>query len=131
MTFLKNNSGASAVEFALVAPVIVAFIAGILQFGYVLWVDNLLHYAVDAAARCGGVGSTTAPCPNPNDRSVTAMTAAANAVFAPAVHMPTIKNLNFSANCAGTGSGLTGTLTISILKLKNLQLTANSCYPTY
>src|SRR5215813_618183 len=62
MNLCKNNRGAAAVEFALVALPVLAFIMGIIQFGWVMWVDNLLHISVDTASRCGAVGSTTSPC---------------------------------------------------------------------
>jgi Flp pilus assembly pilin Flp len=44
MKLFKNNSGATAVEFALVAVPVFVFILGIIQVGYVVWVDNLLQY---------------------------------------------------------------------------------------
>jgi Flp pilus assembly pilin Flp len=62
MTLFKNNRGAAAVEFALMALPVMEFIIGIIQFGWVVWVDNLLHISVDTASRCGAVGSTTSPC---------------------------------------------------------------------
>jgi Flp pilus assembly protein TadG len=132
MKLIRNDSGATALEFALVAPVFFTFIIGILQFGYVLWIDNLLHYSVDVAARCSAVGSITPPCSNPPN-----MIDTANAVFGTA-HSPAPI---FIANPSCGGSGLSATggkvgnvdvgYTVSFLKIVNLNLTANSCYPTY
>jgi Flp pilus assembly protein TadG len=134
MKFFSNNSGATALEFALVAPVFFTLIIGVLQFGYVIWIDNILHYSVDVAARCGAVGSTTPPC---QGSGVANMQSTANAVFGAAYTPAPI----FIANPSCTGSGLSATggkvgnvyvsYTVSFLKIVNLRLPADSCYPTY
>src|ERR1700746_1737327 len=62
LNLLKNNRGATAVEFALVALPVCTLVFGIMQTAWIIWVDNLLHAAVDTAARCGAVNSTTSPC---------------------------------------------------------------------
>jgi Flp pilus assembly protein TadG len=51
MKFLANNRGAAAIEFALVALPVLGFIFAIIEFGFVIWADNLLHISVDTAAR--------------------------------------------------------------------------------
>jgi Flp pilus assembly protein TadG len=117
---LRNNRGASAIEFALVALPVIVFMLGIIQTGWVVWANNLLHMAVDAASRCGAVQSTTTPCAG---GSTSNMITTANLVFSP------LSGASFSANaCAGTG--LMGTYTVSIVFVVNLTLTAKSCYPT-
>src|SRR5215471_20839776 len=86
MNLFKNDRGATAVEFALVALPVLAFIMGIIQFGWVVWVDNLLHISVDTASRCGAVGSTTSPCDGAgpiNGGSLTNLITTATTVFAP------------------------------------------------
>src|ERR1700757_1402348 len=83
MKFLKNDRGATAVEFALVILPVLLFIFGIMQTAYVLWIDNLLHVSVDTAARCAAVNSTTLPCKGADiPPSVTNMQSTANLVFA-------------------------------------------------
>jgi Flp pilus assembly protein TadG len=118
-----REDGTSVMEFALVAPALFGFVFGIIQTGYVLWIDNLLHYSVDVAARCGAVASTTSPCKGGGFAN---MEETANALFAMAhaSGSPT-----FDANCSATGSGLTGTYEVSFLSIVNLTLTAKSCYP--
>jgi Flp pilus assembly protein TadG len=145
MNFFKNNRGATAVEFALVALPVMAFIIGIMQFGWIVWVDNLLHISVDTASRCGAIGSTTSPCdgPGPINGGLTAnMVTTAKTIFeiVPPLTNPTKVSFTDNLNCsvdAGTGlqgSGLVGTYQISIgLGPKfamHLTLTAQSCYPT-
>ena len=73
MKFLRNNGGAAAVEFGLLAVPVIGFILAIIEFGWVLWIDNALNIAVDTAARCGAVQSTTTPC-NGTDMVTTANT---------------------------------------------------------
>jgi Flp pilus assembly protein TadG len=122
MNFFKNNRGTAAVEFALVALPVMLFIFGIIQTGWVLWVDNLLHVSVNVAARCAAIGSTTPPC---SGGTVAEMRSTATTVFAPL-------NTNFQNNGACTsdgGKGVSGTYTINIAMYVNLTLTANSCYP--
>jgi Flp pilus assembly protein TadG len=119
--FLQNRDGASAVESALVALPVLLFIFGVMQTAYTLWIDNMLHYSVNAAARCGAINSITYPC---YGNTLTNMKSTANALF--------IGTANFSSNsnCSG-GLGLTGTARVSIFfSIWSLTLTADSCYPT-
>jgi len=132
MDFFKNNRGAAAVEFALVALPLMAFIIGIIQFGWIVWVDNLLHISVDTASRCGAIGSATSPC---DGSGTSAMITTANTVFQPLTGATFTNNSSCSVNAGSglAGSGLVGTYPISIglgLLAVNLTLTAQSCYPT-
>ena len=124
MNFFKNNRGAAALEFALVALPVMFFILGIIQTGWVLWVDNLLHVSVNTAARCAAVQSTMPPC---DGGTVPEMISTATTAFAP------LSNAKFQNNGPCTsygGAGVTGTYTINILFAINLKITAASCYPT-
>ena len=118
----KNDSGATGLEFALVTLPVFLFIFGILQTAWVVWANNLLHIAVDTAARCGAINSTTLPCQGNSNSN---MVAAANAVFAP------LSGASFTPNssCAtGGGLGLVGSYTVIVIVVE-ISLTANSCYP--
>ena len=59
-----DQTGASAVEFALVMPVLVAFVAGIVDFGMVFSNQAALHQGVGAAARQGVIAKpgTSSAC---------------------------------------------------------------------
>jgi Flp pilus assembly protein TadG len=125
MNLCKNDRGSTMVEFALVALPVLFFIIGIMQTAYIVWIDNILHYSVDAAARCGAVQSTTPPC---NGGTLANMQSTANALFAVAnaAGSPT-----FTTNCSG--SGLAGSYNVRIglgVMAVNLTLSAKSCYPT-
>lgn len=114
---LRNDYGGAAVEFALVSLPVIVFIFGIIQVAWMVWANNLLNIAVDTAARCGAVVSTTPPCKG-ND-----MVSAANTMFTP------LTGASFSANPCTNGVGLIGTYSVTIVFL-DFTLTAKSCYPT-
>lgn len=52
------TSGASALEFAIVAPVFLAMLLGVVEFGRMAWTQTSLQYAVQRAARCASLGLT-------------------------------------------------------------------------
>ena len=49
---LFDRVGATAVEFAILGPLLLVLLIGIIEFGRMLWVENALQYAVAQAARC-------------------------------------------------------------------------------
>ena len=54
-----DESGANAVEFALVAPLLIGLLFGIFEFGQAIWTQGVLDYAVEQAARCASINTTT------------------------------------------------------------------------
>lgn len=58
--FLRRSDGVAALEFALVAPVLIALVFGIMTFGYAFALENgLQELAADAArATVGGIDTT-------------------------------------------------------------------------
>ena len=128
----KNNHGATAVEFALVALPVIVLILGIMQTAWIVWIDNLLHVSVNTAARCGAVNSTTLPC---YGNTASEMIQTANLAFEPlssATCGSTTNCLQFSpnTNCSAGEKGLSGSYTFSFLFVVSLTLNAQSCYPT-
>ncbi|TCS64018.1 TadE/TadG family type IV pilus assembly protein [Varunaivibrio sulfuroxidans] len=53
-----DNRGATAVEFALVAPVFLMFVLGLVDFGRVYWIKSTMQYAVEQTARYAMVNPT-------------------------------------------------------------------------
>ncbi|NTH16758.1 pilus assembly protein [Agrobacterium rhizogenes] len=49
------RAGASAVEFALVMPVFLLMLFGIIEFGRLFWTSHALHETAIATARCMGI----------------------------------------------------------------------------
>jgi Flp pilus assembly protein TadG len=62
--FREDKSGAAAVEFAFVGLALIFLLFGVVECGRMLWTQNALQYAVEQAARCAIVNTTTSPkCP--------------------------------------------------------------------
>lgn len=52
--FLKNESGQSVVEFAIILPCFILLIAGVLVFGSMIYAKTLVVLAASQGARVGG-----------------------------------------------------------------------------
>jgi Flp pilus assembly protein TadG len=52
-----RRGGAVAVEYALILPMLLLFVIGIIDVGRLLWTFTTLNRAAEAAARCGAVNS--------------------------------------------------------------------------
>ncbi len=52
-----NSRGTTAIEFAILAPVLLAFLLGITEFGRAFWIRQTLQFAVEEAARAALVNS--------------------------------------------------------------------------
>ena len=51
--FLKNQNGATAVEFAVILPLLLLLIFGIIEFGLLLFNRHVITNSVREAARAG------------------------------------------------------------------------------
>jgi Flp pilus assembly protein TadG len=49
--YCSNESGATAVEFGMVSLLFLALLSGVVQVGWLLWVQNSLQYAIENTAR--------------------------------------------------------------------------------
>lgn len=67
-TLVRDREGVTVIEFAIVAPVMILFITGLMEFGYVLFARSTLESAVMEAARA----SRVANCPNENAKAIEA-----------------------------------------------------------
>lgn len=54
-TLPADCRGGVAVEFALIAPMLLLLLFGIVEFGRLVWTQAALHSAVEAAARCAAI----------------------------------------------------------------------------
>jgi Flp pilus assembly protein TadG len=55
----KGRDGATAVEFALVAPALFLTLFASVEFARLMWTQSALHFAVESAARCASVTPAT------------------------------------------------------------------------
>jgi Flp pilus assembly protein TadG len=60
-SFARCNAGASAVEFAIAAPILFVLMFAIIEFGTAWWTKNALQYAIERAARYAVVCSANCP----------------------------------------------------------------------
>ncbi|MCP8969322.1 TadE/TadG family type IV pilus assembly protein [Ectobacillus ponti] len=72
---MKKESGQSLVEFALVLPVLVLLIFGIIDFGRVLHTYLTLDHAGREAARAASIGKTDADVKSVADANAAGLTA--------------------------------------------------------
>lgn len=54
----RNCAGSTAVEFAMVLPVLLAVVMGVLEFGRAMWLRHDMQFAVEEAARFALVNDT-------------------------------------------------------------------------
>jgi len=113
--FIKNTHGASAVEFAIIAPVFFLLLFGAIECGQMLWTQNALQYAVERAARCAII-----------DISTCTQSYAASLVY--------VQNLDatvFSVTSASCGTKISASLPFTAIVIPiQVTLTASSCRPT-
>ena len=54
-TFLTDFAGGPALELVLVLPVFVLLVVGIFSIALLLWTENSIQFAAEAAARCASI----------------------------------------------------------------------------
>ena len=64
----QRQSGASAVEFAVIAPLFIAVLFAVVEFGIILYTQSIITHATREGARLGVVFST----PRTNDAAIRA-----------------------------------------------------------
>ena len=119
---VTREDGNTAVEFALVFPVFILMVIGIFETGRALWTQSLLNYAVQAAARCGAVDTTTCS-------SSTSTVSYAVQNSSPL----TIPNGDFNASTQACGNQVSVsypfTTVVPQLLPFDVTLSAQACYP--
>jgi Flp pilus assembly protein TadG len=115
-----DERGATAVEFALIAPAAVMLLVGTISLSLMLLSIGSMHFAVEAAARCASVVPTV--CSSP-----TTIVAYANSRYAGALITPVFTYV--SAACGNQVNGLiTYTLDVGLFR-QSVPLSATSCFP--
>jgi Flp pilus assembly pilin Flp len=108
----EDEKGATAIEFALVAPALLSLIVAVINVSLLGLTSASLHYAVEEGARCAAVRLV---CPEPRSR-----------YFAPGP--PPV----FTLSGAACGSLVSATVTFNlnaVLIRKSIPLSATACYP--
>ena len=131
----RDERGATALEFAILAPVFFLLIFGIIAFGMLFWTQVGLQHGAEMAARCASINTTL--CPNRNAVENYAMKQAfcwrydqdSCVTLGPSLPASTF---TYSIPPPPCGNQVSATYTFvfpDILNLSPLTLTAQACYP--
>ena len=118
--FARSEAGNPAVEFGLLAPVLLMFIFGIAEGGRLLWTLNALHYSVQEAARCASINKTTCGTATQIENFAAGRSGAG---FASSL---------FTATVAACGNRVSASYAMPLnfpFVSHSISLTAQSCYP--
>lgn len=118
--FLRSRAGSTAVEFAMILPVFIAVIFGIIEFGRMIWTRNTMEHAVEVAARWGAINTTK------TDAEIEAYAATQLIVVAPATVV-------FNSTSSSSSVSLTATHDFTSLAvafgIPSVTLTATAQFP--
>jgi len=119
---LRDDRGSIAVEYALILPVLLLFVVGVMEVGRLVWTQTTLDRAAEAAARCGAVDPVT--CANSAATSQYAVTQAFGLKVAANA---------FTVSSATCGISVRATFTYKFLvpfvTPANMTLHSSACYP--
>jgi Flp pilus assembly protein TadG len=137
-TLAGDNTGATAVEFALLLWPLVLVLFGILEFGRLIWINNALQETAIDAARCAGIleSSCATGGAYSSGKTTTYVQSVANAW---GITVPTA-NVTSTANttCAGIGGFSQVTISYTFQSVVpqvlpslsgGLPLSATACFP--
>jgi Flp pilus assembly protein TadG len=127
--FATNRRGAAAVEYAIILPVLLLFVLGIMDVGRLLWTYATLVSATDAAARCYAIAASA--CTTPAQVQTYAVTQAGGL---------NISSSAFTASTQSCGAQVSATLVFAFVipwmeavppfgKSNSMTLNATACYP--
>ena len=120
MTLWNDEHGTTLIEFAIVGPLFIGLVIGILYLCLALFLVGSLHYAVEEGARCASIRSTVC-----SDQTTT-ISYAKNHYYGPS-------SPNFTYNpAAACGNSVSASISY-VLQLGLTQVTvpiaATACYP--
>jgi Flp pilus assembly protein TadG len=116
-----DERGTTALEFALVAPMMITMLIGTVALCVGLYLIGSLHFAVEEAARCASVKTTV--CTD----AASTQTYAQNHYFGPTSLAPT-----FTAVAAACGNSVSATITYTMntgFATYTIPISAAACFP--
>src|SRR5215471_451544 len=116
-----DERGTTAIEFAIVGPIFIMLIIGIIYLCMCLAVVGSMHYAVEEGARCASVKTTVC-----TDQSTTVSYTQSH-YFGPST-LPTF-TYNAAAACGHSVSGTISYVLDVGLKQFTVPITASACFP--
>ena len=125
----RDRDGATAIEFALVAPLILAFTFGIIEVGHLMWTLGALNMAVEDAARCVSVSNVPTPPATLCDTQTHMQTYAVSRVWGMTVPASTFTlttpSCGYLISASYPYTPIVGYIPMS------LTITASACYPVW
>ncbi len=124
----RDARGGMAVEFALLVPFLIAMFFGIFEFGRAIWVQGILDYAAEQAARCASVNAVTC-----SSTTTTATYAAQQATPLPigSPSCPTGSTCPvFTVTTPACGNKVVATYTFTFLSIGTLPILNAAPFPT-
>ncbi len=119
----RDRRGASAVEFAIIAPVFFLLLFGIIGCGLLFWTQVGLQHGAEMAARCATVNPSVCPTNNPAAITDYAVRQALGLSLPPST---------FAYSAPKCGNQVSASYTFAFpdpLNLGPLTLTAQACFP--
>jgi Flp pilus assembly protein TadG len=120
---VPGERGAAAVEFAIVLPILLLCLLGLIEFARAIWTQATLDYAVQAAARCAAVNLVICGTAAQTQRYAVAQT--------PGLSLPTS---DFTVTTQTCGVQVTASLPYAFLVPAllpySLTLNASACFPS-
>ena len=120
LTFLRDSSGAAAIEFAVVGPVFLLLVVALIYGCFMLFGIASLHYAVEDGARCASVKTTVC---NSSDATIS---------YTQSVYYGPLMSPTFTYATPACGHAVTGHASFDFnLGVTDITvpLTATSCFP--
>jgi Flp pilus assembly pilin Flp len=117
----RNQQGTTAVEFGIIAPVLIALLVGTMGLCVALFLIGSLHFAVEDGARCASV-KTTICSDGPTTVAYTQ-----SRYFGPGGVTPT-----FTYAAAACGNSVSASITYSVnvlFKTLVIPISATACFP--
>ena len=118
--FARDEQGTSAIEFAIVGPVFLGFVIGLVYLCLMLFSMGSLQYAVEDAARCYSVRAFV--CPDANT----------TVAYAQSTYLSPVVTPTFTAATATCGHQVNGSATFNfnyVIGHTNVPLSASACFP--
>lgn len=119
-TFRNDECGTSAIEFAIVGPVFLGMVIGLVYLCLMLFSMGSLQYAVEDAARCYSVRALV--CPDANT----------TVSYAQAAYLSPVVTPHFTATTATCGHQVNGSANFNfnfVIGNTNVPLSASACFP--
>ena len=116
----RDQDGSVIVDFALIATPLFLLLFGTIEVGRMLWMQNALHYSVEAAARCASIDTNNCA----TSTQITSYAAASSAAGL------TSGVFSWSKVACGNQVSASYPMTLAIPFMSaSITLSAQSCYP--